>query len=152
MKQSYRPTTIGRRDAIGLMAATVVAETVLTNPLQAAAWSAASRPGAGTLGAAQGAPGARHDLAKLAADHFEPLVGQTFTVGGNPVTLRNVHRGRTTGAQFRQQFAVVFDAPQDLSIRSETLPVSHPAVGGHDLLVTQVMDGIDRTALEICFG
>jgi hypothetical protein len=132
------------------MAATVVAETVLANPLHAAAWSGASQRG--TVGAAQGAAGARHDLAKLAADHFEPLIGQTFTVGGNPVTLRNVHRGRTTRAQFRQQFAIVFDAPQNLSIRSETLPVSHPAVGGHDLLVTQVMDGLDRTALEICFG
>lgn len=144
MRQSKRPTTIvGRRDAIGLIAATVVADVVLAPPLHAAAWSGAM---------SSGAAAAVHDLAKLAAHHFEPLVGQSFTIGDNRTTLRSVHRGRNTGMGFRQQFAVVFDAPENLAMRSETLPVSHPAVGGHDLLVTQIIAGSDRSALEICFG
>lgn len=150
MRQSNRSTIIGRRDAIGLIAATVVADAVLASPLHAAARSGMVPPGA--AGATPGSAATVRDLAKLAADHFEPLVGQTFTIGDNRTTLRSVHRGRNTGTGFRRQFAVVFDAPENLSMRSETLPVSHPAVGGHDLLVTQIIAGSDCTALEICFG
>jgi hypothetical protein len=32
------------------------------------------------------------------------------------------------------------------------LAVAHPAIGRHDLLVTQVLDGADGTALEVCFS
>jgi hypothetical protein len=32
------------------------------------------------------------------------------------------------------------------------LPVSHPGLGQCDLLVTQVIDEVQGTALEICFG
>ena len=52
----------------------------------------------------------------------------------------------------RQQFAITFELPRDVPIRSEVLPVSHPAIGRHDLLVTQVIDTVDKTALEICFS
>ena len=139
-----RETSSSRRDAIGLlaMAATFVPGAMLASSARAATWA----------GAAVSAPGVPHDLAQLAADHFEPLVGETFTVGNSAVTLKTVRRGRKSGARFRDQFSVVFQAPHDLSIDSAPLPVSHPAVGRHDLLVTRIGNGAPSTALEVCFG
>jgi hypothetical protein len=90
-------------------------------------------------------------LAQLAPEHFEPLVGNEFTVGEHRVTLRAVRRGPALPAQFREQFAVTFDAPQAPSVASAPVRVAHPAIGRHDLLVTDVNQGADR-ALEICFA
>lgn len=94
-------------------------------------------------------------LASLAAEHFEPLVGQDFVVGEHRVTLRAVHRGPATSAEFREPFAVAFSLPQSasnaVSIASAPIGVGHPAIGRHDLLVTAVGTGAGR-ALEICFG
>ena len=91
------------------------------------------------------------DLATLAAEHFEPLIGETFTIGDYQVTLRDVRRQKFR-SRFREQFSITFNAPRDLPIRSERLPVTHPAIGRHELLVTQVLDAADGTALEICFS
>jgi hypothetical protein len=90
-------------------------------------------------------------LAQLAPEHFEPLVGSEFTVGEHRVTLRAVRRGPALPAQFREQFAVTFDAPRAPSVASAPVRVAHPAIGRHDLLVTDVNQGADR-ALEICFA
>jgi hypothetical protein len=93
------------------------------------------------------------DLAKLAAGHFEQLVGESFTVGQYQVTLRQVRRRQhKSSARFREQFALVFKGPQALPIGSEVLPVTHPAIGRHGLLVTQTVGEINGTALEICFS
>jgi hypothetical protein len=92
------------------------------------------------------------DLAKLAAEHFEPLVGETFTVGEFQLILRDVRRKQKMTSRFREQFAITFKAPRDLPIRSELVSVAHPAIGRHDLLVTQIFDDVDGTALEICFS
>ncbi|HLH89866.1 MAG TPA: hypothetical protein VKX28_15545 [Xanthobacteraceae bacterium] len=89
--------------------------------------------------------------ADLAAEHFEPLVGTQFTVGAHPVTLSEVRRGPAAPARFRQPFAITFSAPPAFSIASESVRVTHPAIGGHDLFVTEVMRGTSR-ALEICFS
>lgn len=90
-------------------------------------------------------------LAQLAPEHFEPLVGEMFSVGEHRVTLRAVRRGPATPAQFREQFAVTFSTPQVPSIGGEPVRVAHPAIGGHDLFVAAVSQGADRS-LEICFG
>ncbi len=151
MKESDRPGHISRRDTIRLlpMSATLVAGAVTANSIPGAAWAAVSAPCSEAAQSGQSLADTAQDLAKLAAEHFEPLVGETFTIGDNAVTLRNVRRGPKTGSRFREQFAVVFDAPQQLSIPSAPLPVSHPAIGRHDLLVSQIIDG---RALEICFS
>ncbi|MGA3310824.1 MAG: hypothetical protein ABSD08_19765 [Xanthobacteraceae bacterium] len=154
MKKSNPLVTITRRDSIRLLAVTpaVASNAVLANLFSGAAWAAALMPGADAAHLGQGSAGVPRNLAKLAAEHFEPLVGGSFTVGEDEVTLRNVRRRLNTGSRFREQFSVVFNAPRNSSILSETLPVSHPAIGRHDLLVTQILDGVDSTALEICFG
>ncbi len=147
MTEAHKTSAIGRRDALGLIAATVVADVALSLPARAAAMSAEA-----AAGATAASPRAVSDLAKLTAEHFEPLVGQTFMVGENALTLGKVRRGQNSGPRFRQQFGIVFHAPQRLSFHSETLQVSHPAVGRHDLLATQVSNGVDRGKVEICFA
>ena len=89
------------------------------------------------------------DLAQLAAEHFEPLVGETFTVGQYQVTLRDVRRRHKIGSRFREQFALVFKAPQGLPI-GRTVHGTR-AMGRYDLLVRQIIDDIDGTALNLLF-
>jgi hypothetical protein len=145
MNGSDRSTVISRRDATRLLAAlaAVVTGAVAAGSLRgAAAHAGCAEKGSVTM---------TQDLAKLAAEHFEPLVGETFTIGDYQVTLRDVRRQKFR-SRFREQFSVTFKAPPDLPIRSERMPVSHPAIGRHELLVTQVLDAADGTALEICFS
>jgi hypothetical protein len=152
MKDDNRSGMISRRGAIGLFAATPAlgADAVLANTLRASALAGASVL---SVRAAQacGYAEAPSNLAQLAAEHFEPLVGETFVVGDTTVTLRDVRRGPETQPGFRQQFAVTFDAPRRLSISSDLASVSHPAIGQYDLFVTEAIDSADRKALEICF-
>ncbi len=138
---------ISRRNAIALLAArpALGAEGALSHAFGCS-------PATTALATDVAQASARVPSGLLAAEHFDPLVGQAFAVGGQTATLRNVRRGPATPAHFRAQFAVVFDAPRARSIGSERAPVSHPAIGRHELLVTEVMDGIGRTALEICFS
>jgi hypothetical protein len=136
MTKTHRSPTIGRRDALGLIAATVVADAVLSGPVQA-------------CGSAAGLTAAPQ-LADLTAEHFEPLVGQGFTVGDSVMTLRQVRRGHDSGAQFRQQFGIVFDAPRQPT-QSEVLPLAHMALGRHDVLVSPVGAG-SGASLEIYFA
>jgi hypothetical protein len=149
MKHGNRPGLISRRDAIGLLAATPAlgADAALSGAFGGTALAGASLVGATTASAFAGAS---HDLSQLTVEHFEALVGEAFTVGNTTVTLRDVRRGRQTG--FRQQFAMIFDAAPDAAIAADLAPVSHPAIGRHDLFVSQVRDGADRKALEICFS
>jgi hypothetical protein len=153
MNESNRRATISRRDAIRLLAATatLVTGAVVTNSFPGAARTRAPVP-RGDAHPEKGLADMTQDLAQLAAEHFEPLVGETFTVGQYQVTLRDVRRRHKIGSRFREQFALVFKAPQGLPIRSELLSVAHPAIGRYDLLVTQIIDDIDGTALEICFS
>jgi len=113
MKESNRPGNISRRDTIRLlpMSATLVAGAVTAGAIPSAAWAAVSAPCGDAAHSGQRSADTTQDLAKLAAEHFEPLVGETFTIGDNEVTLRDVRHGPKTGSHFRQQFAVVFDAP-----------------------------------------
>ncbi len=61
------------------------------------------------------------DLANLAPEHFEPLIGHTFTIGEHEVTLRDVHRRERTTARFREPFSLVFSLPHEVAISSEVL-------------------------------
>jgi hypothetical protein len=93
------------------------------------------------------------DVSKLVAEYFEALIGETFAIGDHKIKLRAVVRRRpATPARFREQFSLTFEMPTGATIRSDVVPVAHPAIGRHDLLVTQVVDTTDLTALEICFA
>jgi hypothetical protein len=146
MKESNRPA-INRRDAIGLLAASPV----IASPLGAAAWAGASGLGTDAVQHGQGPLRMAANSAKLTAEHFEPLIGKTFAVGQHRLMLKKVRRGPKTASRFRQQFAIEFHAPQELTLADGPLSVSHPAIGRQQLLVTQVGKGAGR-AVEICFG
>lgn len=142
--------TVSRREAIRLVAATPAAGAMLASSLPAAL-AGRSITGADAAGVAQAGAHAPTGLAKLSAEHFEPLVGERFTVGDDTLTLSDVRRGLKSRAGFRQQFALTFNALRDVPAPTDVLPVSHPAIGRHDLLVTQI-NGPVGTALEICFS
>lgn len=153
--RSTRPVAINRRAAIQFLATTaaLVAGAFVT----ASSGGTATRAGIcvprdGGTHSKKGLANMTRDLAELAAEHFEPLVGETFSIGQYQATLRDVRRSRKVSARFREQFALVFEAAPGLPIRSELLFVVHPAIGRHSLLVTQIVDELDGTALEICFS
>jgi hypothetical protein len=149
MKRKSDFATISRRDAIRLIAATPASGAMLVGSLPIAASAGTSPPSAVARHIGPAAADRRaKSLAQLAAKHFEPLVGEKFTVGGEEVTLSEVRRGPKSGARYRQQFALTFTAPQTLPMKAGIVPVSHPAIGRHDLHVTT----IDGSALEICFS
>jgi hypothetical protein len=145
MSDTNRSSVISRRDAVGFLAATP-----LSNALRGTALAGASILSAGAASAC-GYAEAPSKLSQLAAEHFEPLIGETFTVDGTAVTLRDVRRGLQTPG-FRQQFAMTFDAPSSFSLVSDLSPVSHPAIGQYDLFVTAAIGGTDRKTVAIYFS
>ncbi len=144
-------TITSRRDVVKLLTAATVSGTfVTTSP--AAAEVPIRRPAVDAIHLEKGPIDMTQDLAKLAPEHFEPLIGHTFTIGEHQVTLRDVRRRGQAAARFREQFSLLFSLPHEMAIGSEVLAVSHPALGQCDLLVTQVIDEAEGTALEICFS
>lgn len=92
------------------------------------------------------------ELRDFTVEQFEALVGETFIIDGHETRLQSVRRATDTPEEFREPFALIFATPAGSTIQSHVVQVAHPAIGQHDLLVTQVMGSIDRTALEICFA
>ena len=153
MSEQLRPSEISRRKANWILIAggALTAAMGLSGALSKRAAAAGipygspSRPQKGSMIMTQ-------DLAKLSAEHFEQLIGETFKIGEYEFELREVRRRPHMVPRFRQQFSLTFAIPRDLPIRSEVVSVRHPAIGEHLLLVTQIADNIDETALEICFA
>jgi hypothetical protein len=140
---------ISRRDAIRLIAATPASGAALATSLPGAASAKAMTSAEHATGQlSRGSAVARRDLANLTASHFEPLVGQTFTIGNDEATLTDVRRGPASGGRFRRQFALTFSAPRPRLTPSDIVPVAHPAIGRHDLHVAQ----IGGAELELCFS
>jgi hypothetical protein len=143
-------TTISRREAVQLLAAATLSAGAVISP--AAADAAVRRPAFDAIPLEKGLVDMAQDLANLAPEHFEPLIGHTFTIGEHQVTLRDVRRRGRTTSRFREQFSLLFSLPHEIPIGSEVLAVSHPVLGRCELLVTQVIDEAEGTALEICFS
>jgi hypothetical protein len=145
-------TITSRRDTVRLLAAAAASGGVFITASPVAGEAPIRRPPFDASHLEKGPIDMTQDLANLAPEHFEPLIGHTFTIGDHQVTLRGVHRRGRTTSRFREQFSLVFSLPHEIPISSEVLPVSHPALGRCDLLVTQVIDQAEGTALEICFA
>jgi len=152
MKKRLAGAAASRRDAVRLFAAAAVAGGAIMMTSPAAAVALGRRWVLDAIRSEKGLVNMAQDLANLAPEHFEPLIGDTFSIGDHQVTLRNVRRRGQTTSRFREQFALLFSLPHHVAIGSELLSVSHPAIGRCDLLVTQVIDEAEGTALEICFG
>jgi hypothetical protein len=143
-------TLTSRRDAMKLLTAAALSGTFAMSA--AAAEALTRRRAVDAIHLEKGSIDMTKDLAKLAPEHFEPLIGHTFTIGQHQVTLRDVRRRGRAASRFREQFSLLFSLPHETPIGSEVLAVSHPALGQCDLLVTQVIDEAEGTALEICFS
>jgi hypothetical protein len=154
MSELHRQSWINRREAsrILIASAAFTAAAGILGPLRKRALAAAVIPCGSECRSEKGILNMTQDLAKLSAEHFEQLIGKTFTIGEYLLKLRDVQRRPNTASHFRQQFSLTFEIPRDLPIRSDVMAVQHPAIGEHHLLVTQVIDNIDETALEICFA
>ncbi len=144
-------TAINRRDAARMIAAATAGVGAVFSGLTAQA-AMPVVPQGYLLHPQKGLIAMTNELKRLEAEHFEALVGQSFKIADQTVTLRAVRRGPETPSRFREQFALTFDIPEGSPIRSDVVDVTHPAIGDHKLLVTQVMDSKDPTALEICFS
>jgi hypothetical protein len=152
MKERHAGAAASRRDAVRLLAAAAVAGGAIMMTSPAAAVALFRRRVLDAIRSQKGLVDMAQDLANLVPEHFEPLIGDTFSIGEHQVTLRNVRRRGRTTSRFREQFALLFSLPHEVPIGSELLSVSHPAIGRCDLLVTQVIDEAEGTALEICFS
>jgi hypothetical protein len=141
-----------RRDAVQLLAAAALSGGAVISTSPVVAEAAIGRRGFDANLLEKGLVDMTKDLASLAPEHFEPLIGHTFTIGEHQVTLRDVRRRARTTPRFREPFSLLFSLPHEVPISSELLPVSHPAIGRCDLLVTQVIDEAEGAALEICFS
>jgi hypothetical protein len=144
-------TLTSRRDAMKVLTAAALSGTFVATSA-GAAQALIRRRAVDAIRLEKGPIDMTKDLAKLAPEHFEPLIGHTFTVGQHQVTLRDVRRRGRAASRFREQFSLLFSLPRETPIGSEVLAVSHPALGRCDLLVTQVIDEAEGTALEICFS
>jgi hypothetical protein len=142
-------TITSRREVVQLLAAAVLSSGAVVSLSPVAAEVAIGRH---AVQLEKGRIDMTQDLANLAPEHFEPLIGHTFTIGEHEVTLRDVHRRERTTSRFREPFSLVFSLPHEVPISSEVLSVSHPTIGQCDLLVTQVIDAAEGSALEICFS
>jgi hypothetical protein len=155
MKDRTGFTAVSRRDAIRLIAVTPASGAALAGAYPLAAAADIAAPHANAAGAAPNAAKLTRphgpSLSELGAEHFEPLIGEQFTIGGHAATLGEVRRGPKSGARFRQQFALTFTAAPHPPIEADMLPLSHPAIGRHDLHVTR-RNGKAGAELEICFS
>jgi hypothetical protein len=146
MNETTPFATISRRDAIRLVASIPASGALLAGiPLEVAACVPERFAAAGASPAAGGV----ERMAALSIKDFESLVGDKFIIAGEEVTLSDVREGPKSAAGFRQQFALTFKGPRIVS--SEIVSVAHPAIGRHELHVTQINDST-AAALEICFS
>jgi hypothetical protein len=146
------PTITSRCDAVRLLTAAALSGTFVTASPVAAQVPIRKETFDDAIHLEKGLIDMAQDLANLAPEHFEPLIGHTFTIGDHQVTLRDVRRLGPTTSRFREQFSLLFSLPHEMPVGSEVLPVSHPTLGRCELLVTQVIDEAEGTTLEICFA
>ncbi len=91
-------------------------------------------------------------LSDLTKEDFFVLIGEDFDIGSYAMKLIEVREGSETPPRFRTPFSLSFETPENCSIVSEVLPIKHPKLGQHDLLVTQVAGWETQTLIEVCFS
>ena len=79
-------------------------------------------------------------MADLTKAHFEPHVGETFTIqldDGARLSAKLVSaEGKTQGGI--ESFSLLFEAPRRPELPQGIRPVSHPDVGTHDIFLVPV--------------
>jgi hypothetical protein len=94
-------------------------------------------------------------VAELRADHFRPLLQQTFTLELAPetrVTLRlvEVAEGRAGGK--RTPFSLLFQAPAGTPLQQGIFALSHDTLGRFELFMVPMLASEEGPRLEIGFS
>ena len=74
----------------------------------------------------------------LSADDFKDRVGQSFTLAGGPVTLKEVKTGTPGHKRFRAPFSLIFEAESALEDTTGLAALDHPDLGALDLLYQRI--------------
>lgn len=77
-------------------------------------------------------------MARWDLEDFEPLVGTPFDIGGRMMVLEHIRLGPETPAEFRKQFALLFEPGKARGLESQMMAVQHPRLGRADLFVNIV--------------
>jgi hypothetical protein len=80
------------------------------------------------------------DISEMTAETFEPLIGETFTINSQPVTLKAVDKTDPASPKLRTQTSLVFTADEPIGMEDGIQNVAHPQLGEHGLLVHRVVD------------
>ncbi len=103
--------------------------------------------------------GGAPDLASLVVADFEALEGATLRVQpaeGDAIQLRLIEvrelPARGPRPRGRVPFSILLEGPSDAPLAQDLYPISHPALGKHDLLVVPVVTRRSRPVYEVIFG
>lgn len=91
------------------------------------------------------------DLSDMTAETFEPLIGQTFTINGQPVTLKTVDKLDPPSASMRAPTSLVLTADEEIGMEDGVQVVGHDQLGQHSLLVHRIIDP-EQPTYEIVFA
>jgi len=91
------------------------------------------------------------EISDLTADMFEPHIGESFNINGQPVTLKEVHKGDPHAPKLRAPFILTLTSEEPIGMEDGIQRVTHPSVGEIELLVHRVADPEGPT-YEIIFG
>jgi hypothetical protein len=91
------------------------------------------------------------DISEMTAETFEPLIGETFTINGQPVTLSAVEKVDPASPKLRTQTSLIFTAEEPIGMEDGIQHVAHPQLGEHGLLVHRITDP-DAPTYEIVFA
>ncbi|WP_310621349.1 DUF6916 family protein [Flexibacterium corallicola] len=91
-------------------------------------------------------------MKELEHKDFEGLVGEVFTIGHHQAKLSEVNVGPETPAEFREQFSLLFECPDDFVGEHDTLALCHDKTGNHSVFISKVMGCKNKANLQIVFG
>lgn len=94
------------------------------------------------------------DLAELGLDSFEPLVGDVFTITGEPQAVKLVLGSATTLGPRpggRDPFTLVFRGPTEPSLPQATYRLEHAELGALEIFIVPIGQDADSMSYEAIF-
>jgi hypothetical protein len=80
------------------------------------------------------------DISEMTAETFEALVGESFTINAQPVTLKSVDKLEPASPKLRAPTSLIFTADEAIGMEDGVQQVAHAQLGEHALLVHRVTD------------
>ncbi|KIC28386.1 hypothetical protein RA24_10695 [Leisingera sp. ANG-M6] len=91
-------------------------------------------------------------IKELEHNDFAGLVGEAFNIGHLEAKLTSIDMGPETPAEFRAQFSLLFECPEDFVGDHDTLALSHEKIGSHSVFISKVMGGNGKPNLQVVFN